>query len=413
MFIFNFKQTGLTPMYVDDMLVLPVSMIAEGVLNDSLLLMENLKENIESWNGRPIVINHPTDNEGNEVAACHPDQYKFHVGHVFNTRIHQDKLIAEAWFDLEKIQANDKELAAMLPVKPIELSTGYFADEVIRTGEFEGKKFQKIHKNIRPDHLAILTKGIGACSLADGCGTLTNKEKNMPRKVKDKECKHCEELQKLVTNGRLTKEQYEKLNGMAKSVGSENMANLTNILVAEVYDAPSMDTIIGILSDLTAKSAKKEKPKTNSDNSDGGDNMDGKDKTDVKDDEVVKTNNNDPKVDDKVKTKDDAQDVQKIDMNEMVNNIATAVEAKLSKTIVNELPKYMKEANRKTDLVSRIKTNSDFTDSELYEMDIAVLEKMAKMSRPQSDESIFSTNVSTNSAPLLPPRLRRTDKENK
>ena len=52
----------------------------------------------------------------------------------------------------------------------IEVSTGYFADKLDESGEFEGEEYDGVQINLRPDHLAILPNTIGACSVDDGCG---------------------------------------------------------------------------------------------------------------------------------------------------------------------------------------------------------------------------------------------------
>ena len=41
-------------------------------------------------------------------------------------------------------------------------------------GVDRGKKYTVRVKNILPDHLAILTTDVGACSVADGCGLFQN-----------------------------------------------------------------------------------------------------------------------------------------------------------------------------------------------------------------------------------------------
>lgn len=43
-------------------------------------------------------------------------------------------------------------------------------------GELNGRGYKTIHRNLLPDHIAILTKEIGACSVKDGCGLNRNSD---------------------------------------------------------------------------------------------------------------------------------------------------------------------------------------------------------------------------------------------
>ena len=70
-------------------LVVPVVMMVEGVHNGSQgpLLHEitELGKFPESWNGRPVVIYHPEDEDGNPISANSPEVIdKVTVGRVYN-----------------------------------------------------------------------------------------------------------------------------------------------------------------------------------------------------------------------------------------------------------------------------------------------------------------------------------------
>ena len=54
----------------------------------------------------------------------------------------------------------------------IEVSTGLFVDQKPRPGTFNGKSYDAVATNHRPDHLAILPDEEGACSVRDGAGLL-------------------------------------------------------------------------------------------------------------------------------------------------------------------------------------------------------------------------------------------------
>ena len=156
--------------------VAPLTMIVPGVLNGSKGALyyppEEIRKNHDAWNYIPIVVEHPTHN-GVPVSGRTPRVIQNSgIGHVFNTRITASgKLAAEGWFDAEKTkQVSPQVYQALLNGQPIELSTGLFTKNERYKGEFNGKPYDFIAREYRPDHLAILPGEEGACSLKDGCG---------------------------------------------------------------------------------------------------------------------------------------------------------------------------------------------------------------------------------------------------
>lgn len=165
--------------------VVPVAMIAPGVLNGSRGALyyppEEIRKNFDAWNGMPLVVTHPVVN-GKPVSARTPSQLEKSVGVVLNAKInHHGKLMAEAWFDVDKTREVDARIISRIERgEQIELSTGLFTDNIPVSNEeeavYNGKKYTHVAKNYRPDHLAILPDETGACSLKDGCGVgVTNK----------------------------------------------------------------------------------------------------------------------------------------------------------------------------------------------------------------------------------------------
>lgn len=162
-------------------LVVPVIMMVEGVHNGShgplLHLAEDLGRYPGAWNGMPVTIDHPEE-EGQNVSANSPELIDNGVvGRVYNTRMEDGKLKAEAWLDEEKLQ--ELSVVAYEYIKqghPLEVSVGVFTDEETATGDWNGEKYESIARNHRPDHLALLPEGEGACSWADGCGIRTNEK---------------------------------------------------------------------------------------------------------------------------------------------------------------------------------------------------------------------------------------------
>lgn len=157
-------------------LVAPLSMIVPGVLNGSngpLLYPESeINRDPDPWNNMPIVVNHPTK-DGAPISARSPEVLEeFGIGVVFNATA-AGFLGAEGWFDVKKTMSVAPNILVNLRAgKPIELSTGLFTDNIpARNGaQYEGRPYTATARNLRPDHLAILTSDRGACSVADGCG---------------------------------------------------------------------------------------------------------------------------------------------------------------------------------------------------------------------------------------------------
>ena len=159
-------------------LVVPVVMIVEGVLNSALLPLSEFGRYPEAWNGRPVPVRHPEE-RGAPVSANRPDVIeRTTIGQLFNTHVEGQKLKSEAWINVEKAErlGYGPLLEAMGAGEILEVSTGYFADDDLTPGQWNGVPYGTIHRNIRPDHLALLPDEEGACSVADGCGTRVNQK---------------------------------------------------------------------------------------------------------------------------------------------------------------------------------------------------------------------------------------------
>lgn len=159
--------------------VYPVVALVEGVLHAStarhpeLALAEEFGMFPEGWNGRPVLISHPKIN-GAYVSAAMPQLWESEViGFLFNTHLDGDKLRSEVWVNDEWADSvqDQESIAYLRSGKPLEVSTGLFTQIQAAQGEFNGKRFSGIWRNVTPDHLAILPPGVkGACSVEDGCG---------------------------------------------------------------------------------------------------------------------------------------------------------------------------------------------------------------------------------------------------
>jgi hypothetical protein len=161
-------------------------MLVPGVLSGSkgplLYPADEVRKSPDDWNHIPIVVYHPMK-DGKPVSARSPSILsKYGVGFVFHSRTDgKGVLKGEGWLDVEATRRVDKSVLDSVQLgKPIELSTGLFVDDepapegAIFNDHRGTRKYVGIARNYKPDHLAILPSGKGACSLADGCGVLIN-----------------------------------------------------------------------------------------------------------------------------------------------------------------------------------------------------------------------------------------------
>lgn len=152
--------------------VVEVVMLVEGVHNGSngpiFYPAAEIRRSVPLWNGRPLVIYH------SESFAGDPTTWnRQKVGTVFNARFDGFHLIADAWVNSERALAVDPRLhQAIAARKTLEVSTGVAIDVAEGRGDFRGKSFIGVARDLIPDHLAILPDVVGACSVKDGCGFL-------------------------------------------------------------------------------------------------------------------------------------------------------------------------------------------------------------------------------------------------
>lgn len=163
-------------------LVVPVVMMVEGVHCGSagplFHSIDELGKYPGAWDGIPVSIQHP-EQDGMYVSANSPEVLERQtVGQVFNTHVDGNKLKAECWINVERIMAISPEAYAyLMGKKPLEVSIGVFTDDIPTTGEWNGESYEGVATNHRPDHLALLPGGRGACSWADGAGIRANSAK--------------------------------------------------------------------------------------------------------------------------------------------------------------------------------------------------------------------------------------------
>lgn len=161
-------------------LVVPVVALQVGVLHavnaehPELVTQECLATCPASWNGRPILLGHPTTTDGRQISANDPRVLEDRsLGTIFNSRLKGPRLLMDAWIDpvkAERIGAG-MMLGRIVAGDVIEVSIGAFVVLSNTIGVFQGKPFSGAWSTVMPDHLAFLPNGVGACSVAMGCGT--------------------------------------------------------------------------------------------------------------------------------------------------------------------------------------------------------------------------------------------------
>ena len=170
-------------------IVVPVVIMVEGVHNGSqgaiLHTAAELSNMTQAWNGIPVTIGHPKQDE-NYISANSPDVPN--VGRIFNARWENNKLRAEAWLDEQKLLAQSPEAISYIRQgRALDVSMGAFNEYQMVDGEWNGEQYIAIASNYRPDHLALLPGEQGACSWADGCGIRNNQNINNNDMEKTKE----------------------------------------------------------------------------------------------------------------------------------------------------------------------------------------------------------------------------------
>lgn len=163
-----------------DYLVVNGVSIVEGVLNNFLVTMDEFGAFEKDWDGVPLVLRHPKQNNG---SARVPDPDVPIIGRFFGASLDPSnrRMTGEYWFDKDALLSfgeGQKIYENILAGKVIEQSTGYYANIEDKPGVHAGTPYTGIQHDIHPDHIAILPDEIGACSIRDGCGVNRNSSNN-------------------------------------------------------------------------------------------------------------------------------------------------------------------------------------------------------------------------------------------
>lgn len=158
-----------------EFLVSPVVLVVPGVLNGSRGPLyyppDELRRNPHSWNGVPLVLNHPSSGTARIPSYMRTNG----VGVLARVLFANNRLRGEAWFDVQKTSSVDGRLLSMVRSgEAIEVSTGVGVAVDNVGGYHNGRHYTGIARDYQPDHLAILLHERGACDLMMGCGIGTH-----------------------------------------------------------------------------------------------------------------------------------------------------------------------------------------------------------------------------------------------
>lgn len=155
-------------------LVGPIVLAKVGVMNRTLMTLEEMAKHLPAWGDIAVPLSHPQDADGNFISAKSPEVLEQSVtGRFLEPFIENDMLKGDIWIDVEKAEYLDdgiRLLEAVNAGQMIEVSSGFFADIEEASGIHNNEEYDGIWRNIVPDHAAILLDEIGACSCEDGCG---------------------------------------------------------------------------------------------------------------------------------------------------------------------------------------------------------------------------------------------------
>jgi len=178
----DIQNIRVASLFDQEYTVIPCVALCEGVLwpanagSPELALAEEFGRFPAGWDGRPVVYNHPMIN-GAAVPASSPQVLTENAfGQLFNTRLDGKKLKTEIWINNSRVSFMSEDAQEVIadlqkPNNMVEVSTGLFTMSEQVAGSYDGQPFAAIWRNVVPDHLAILPRGVkGACSIEHGCG---------------------------------------------------------------------------------------------------------------------------------------------------------------------------------------------------------------------------------------------------
>jgi len=111
------------------------------------------ENSMASFVGKPVTFLHPKE----EVNPSNIKKYQ--IGHIMNFDRCGDGIRTEGDILVTHKSAIDYILDRKKAKKDVQLSCGYSVDLFDEVGEYEGQRFDKVQRNIKGNHVAIVSKG--------------------------------------------------------------------------------------------------------------------------------------------------------------------------------------------------------------------------------------------------------------
>jgi len=111
------------------------------------------QSSLDSFVGKPVTFLHPKE----EVNPANIKKYQ--IGHIMNFDRCGDNIRTEGDILVTHKQAIDYILDSRKAGKDVQLSCGYSVDLTDESGEYENQRYDKVQRNIRGNHVAIVSKG--------------------------------------------------------------------------------------------------------------------------------------------------------------------------------------------------------------------------------------------------------------
>ena len=216
--------------------VVPSIALVECVANGELEPASEFGRHAAAWDGRPVCVHHPEVN-GVPISANSLSVMSANVGFLANSRLDGSKLKVDTYIDVLKCEeVGGETLEALRSVErgdEMDISVGHFCDLELSSGTYNGEAYSAIRRNHRPDHLALLPGGVGACSWLAGCGIgRTNQKEDGDVKVNSKQ-----RQSKLSHNARFTANAVGvgELFAALEDAVAESVGNYWGFIIREVF----------------------------------------------------------------------------------------------------------------------------------------------------------------------------------
>lgn len=229
----------------EEHLVVPVVAAVEGVMNGEYVPVSSFSDSLPAWEGVSVTIAHP-DQNGQDISANTKYALEnFFVGRFFNAHIDGKKFKGEFWININKLLNHpdgEEILERIENGDVIDVSTSYWRRLVGGSGVHNGERYDGTAVDLVPNHIAILARERGACSVHDGCGTprtnagendMAEGEKGFLERMRSKFATMMEETLKGLAQNRMS---HGDVRMRVAEALDNNVKNAAYIHIVEMYD---------------------------------------------------------------------------------------------------------------------------------------------------------------------------------